>query len=155
MSTSDDSLAAWAQARLADVYEYAPDTEAQNLVSNFDTALSPRAEIFLNDKPVEYDEYRKDMTERKAMANRAKVEFKDVIEVLDENKRTGLVAGTIVVTRQSKLRIRAAPATHFNTIVFHARVSEEDDAGEDGRRITHLRLISATKAAPINLVHPH
>ena len=77
------------------------------------------------------------------------------------------------MTRQSKLRIRAAPATHFNTIVFHARyararfvhtndtdlnfhrVSEEEDAGEDGRRITHLRLISATKAAPINLVHPH
>ena len=90
MSTSDDSLAAWAQARLANVYEYAPDTEAQNLVSNFDTALSPRAEIFLNDKPVEYDEYRKDMTERKAMANRAKVEFKDVIEVLDENKRVSV-----------------------------------------------------------------
>ncbi|KAL1743790.1 hypothetical protein HDZ31DRAFT_83174 [Schizophyllum fasciatum] len=153
--SGNDSLTAWAQERLASVYEYAPDTESENLVDSFDTALSPNADIYLNDAPVPYDEYRKDMTERKAMANRAKVEFKDVIEVPDDNKRTGLVAGTIIVTRQSKLKIRAGPATHFNTIVFHARVAEGTGAGPDGRRIVQLRLISSSKAAPINLARPH
>ncbi|TRM70405.1 hypothetical protein BD626DRAFT_423221 [Schizophyllum amplum] len=154
--SQDDSLTSWVQARLTDAYEFAPDTETENMASSFDNMLSPKAEITVNGASVPYDQFRKDLTERKGMVNRAKVEWKDVIEVPDEeNKHAGLVAGTFVVTRQSKLRIRAGPATHHNTVVFHAKVAEEEGAGEEGRRIVQLALASATKAAPINLARPH
>jgi hypothetical protein len=90
MSTCPD-LTAWAQGRIAALYEAKSD---DSLHDAFESAISPSSEIFVNHEKMSRDSLKDDMLKRRGAAVSTSVKWENVIEVPKDPEKPYEVSST-------------------------------------------------------------
>ncbi|KAJ8591532.1 hypothetical protein M405DRAFT_814210 [Rhizopogon salebrosus TDB-379] len=154
MSKPDST--SWTQSRLAALYE-AHENEA--FASSFDAVFSPSCEVRVNHTPSTVDAFKESISSRRAAGAGVTLAWENVITTGNSPDEPSVVAGTLIVTRNMKFRIRAAPAQRQTYINFSARVEQDPsvqaDEDVDHRRITSFYHTSVDKTPPIHFVTPY
>jgi hypothetical protein len=138
MSLSKPNSTSWTQSRLGALYE---TRENEVFASTFDTVFSSSCEVRANHIPSTVDAFKESISSHRAAGAGVTLSWENVIATSDSPDevsspvpqrhsspltywKPSVVAGTLIVTRSMKFRIRAAPAqrqTHINFSVRYDR----------------------------------
>ncbi|KAF8901933.1 hypothetical protein CPB84DRAFT_1846630 [Gymnopilus junonius] len=150
----------WLQSKFKNIYESSSPEE-----SDFRTQVSfvfhKDVEIFHNHQKVTLGTFQDSLSQANFAQSRASIEWKEVFEVppAEGETESSIVAGSFVVTRSMKFRIRAGPAQRLSHNIFSVKIEQDksipaDDEGSQFR-ITHMFITSVEKAAPIHMAQMH
>ncbi|KAH9485882.1 hypothetical protein JR316_0002797 [Psilocybe cubensis] len=154
--SSNASASQWLRNRFTSLYEAAPPPEEADFKALFVSIFSEDAQVWFNHEQISVDAFQEKITSANYAAKEASIDWKDLIEIPgNDAEHEGIVAGSFVVTRSMKFRIRAAPAQRLNHNIFSAKINIDPTAQPDitgsKRRISEFFLTSFDKAAPIHL----
>ncbi|KAF9554180.1 hypothetical protein CPC08DRAFT_196868 [Agrocybe pediades] len=154
------SATKWLQDRFTSLYESTPSAsqEDSDFKALFYSAFSEKARVVRNHKDVGVEDFLNAAlgTGTGPLASACRVEWKDIVELpVEEGSNVEIVAGFYVVTRSSKIRIRAGPMQRLSYNSFSARIEQDAEAVPDvegsKRRITELYITTVDKTPPIHL----
>ncbi|OJA15370.1 hypothetical protein AZE42_12349 [Rhizopogon vesiculosus] len=153
---SKPNSTSWTQSRLGALYEVRED---EAFASTFDAVFSPSCEVRVDHTPSTVDAFKESISSRRAAGAGITLSWENVIATSDSPDESSVVAGTLIVTRNMKFRIRAGPAQRQTHINFSARVEQDPsiqaDEHDDHRRITSFYHTSVDKTPPIHFAMPH
>ncbi|PPQ83721.1 hypothetical protein CVT25_006125 [Psilocybe cyanescens] len=156
---SDISASQWLRNRFTSLYEAAPPPEEADFKALFLSVFSEDSQVVFNHESMSIDTFQEKLTTANYAVSDASVDWKDLVEIPAHDREAGaqegIVAGSFVVTRSMKFRIRAGRAQRLNHNIFSAKIDTDHSAQPDingsKRRITGFFITSLDKAAPIHL----
>ncbi|PPR02549.1 hypothetical protein CVT26_012017 [Gymnopilus dilepis] len=155
---SDEALGAtaqWIQNKFTTIYESASPDQVSDFKTHLANVFHKDVEIYQNHQPISLGTFQDDLSQANAAHARSSIEWKEVFEVPppEGDSDTSIVAGSFIVTRSMKFRIRAAPAQRLNHNIFSAKVQRNKSGQEEDGQflITQLFITSVQNAAPIHL----
>ena len=123
----DSSLSAWFKARIERLHNVSEESDLQTQLGDI---FTDNARIVLNHKPVSVDEFNRELANRRFAVVGETLNWQHIVDAIEDNaggdgprpdnEIGGTVAGSYVVTRSLKFRIRAAPAQRKCHVVFSA-----------------------------------
>ncbi|KAF8635326.1 hypothetical protein AX17_003945 [Amanita inopinata Kibby_2008] len=123
----------------------------------FKAMFADEAKIVVNHEQVSVREYWEEVEKRRFAVVGESVEWRDVLERAgtgtgggDGEGEEGIVAGSYVLTRSLKFRVRVTPAQTTSHVVFSAKVRKWQ--GEE-RRIVEMFVTSVDKPVPVHFQH--
>ena len=124
----DSSLSAWFKAQIERLYNVSEESDLQAQLGDI---FTDNARIVLNHKPISVDDFNREFTSRRFAVVGETLDWQHIVDARNEDKAEGdglcpddevegTVAGSYIVTRSLKFRIRAAPAQRKCHVVFSA-----------------------------------
>lgn len=123
----DSSLSSWFKARIERLHNVSEESDLQAQLGDI---FTDNAHIVLNHKTVSVDDFNREFANRRFAVVGETLDWQHIVDAVEDNAEGddpcpdnaigGTVAGSYVVTRSLKFRIRAAPAQSKCHVVFSA-----------------------------------
>ncbi|KAJ3526955.1 hypothetical protein NMY22_g9961 [Coprinellus aureogranulatus] len=146
---SSRSPSEWVKSQFETLFAN-PQDDGSRFQSVFSDSFSNSPTIKYNDKNVSLDEFKEQLEMGRFAVQQANMHWQHIAEHPSEEEGQSIVFGSFKVTRLSKIRIRAAPAEHRQSVSFEAKL--EKTGKEDGPfKFAEVSLSSEDEAAPVHL----
>ncbi|KZP20258.1 hypothetical protein FIBSPDRAFT_742531 [Athelia psychrophila] len=162
VTPSQLDLQTWAQNKVTALYSAETD---EQLKQAFESTFTPSVHIKMNSEPMNREDLKSDLVQRRAAAASSAVEW-DNAEFKAKDEQTpddvphiqaGTFNGSFTVKRSMKYRIRAAPAQLHTIITWNAQIEKDSSVAADpgnAYRIVDLALTYEDTRPPIHFQQP-
>ncbi|TEB37781.1 hypothetical protein FA13DRAFT_1621264 [Coprinellus micaceus] len=120
MGHESGEMAQWVKEQFEGLFGR-PERDGESLQKTLANSFAHFPKITYNDKQIDLSEFKEQLETSRFAVQQVEIEWPQISEHPAQDKHDGVVFGSFNVKRLSKIRIRAGPAEHRQSVTFEAK----------------------------------